>query len=56
MNCSHCQAAVEDAISSVSGVEKVVVNLTTGIARVEGTHDSDDVVSAVRKAGFDVEI
>lgn len=56
MNCSHCQAAVEEAISSVSGVEKVVVNLTTGIARVEGTHDSDDVVSAVRKAGFDVEI
>mgnify|MGYP000442598884 CR=1 FL=1 len=56
MNCSHCQAAVEDAISSVSGVEKVVVNLTTGIAKVEGTHDSDDVVSAVRKAGFDVEI
>lgn len=56
MNCSHCQAAVEETISSVSGVEKVVVNLTTGIARVEGTHDSDDVVSAVRKAGFDVEI
>lgn len=56
MNCSHCQAAVEEAISSVSGVEKVVVNLTTGIARVEGTHDSGDVVSAVRKAGFDVEL
>lgn len=56
MNCSHCQAAVEDAISSVSGVERVAVNLSTGIARVEGTHDSDDVVSAVRKAGFDVEI
>ena len=56
MNCSHCQAAVEEAISSVSGVEKVVVNLATGIARVEGTHDSGDVVSAVRKAGFDVEL
>lgn len=56
MNCSHCQAAVEEAISSVSGVEKVVVNLSTGIASVEGAHDAADVVAAVRKAGFDVEL
>lgn len=56
MNCSHCQAAVEAAIASVSGVEKVVVNLSTGIASVKGTHDAADVVAAVRKAGFDVEL
>lgn len=55
MNCPHCQAAVEASIASVSGVEKVVVNLSTGIAKVEGTHNTADVVTAVRNAGFDVE-
>lgn len=54
MNCSHCQATVTKSISSVKGVKQVDVNLSTGIATVEGEHNSVDVVSAIKNAGFDV--
>ena len=55
MNCPHCQAAVTKSISCVEGVSQVDVNLSTGIAVVEGEHDPDALVEAVRSAGFDVE-
>lgn len=54
MNCPHCQAAVTKSISSVAGVTQVDVNLSTGVAVVEGHHNSDDLRAAVRSAGFDV--
>jgi len=54
MNCPHCQATVTKSISAVPGVENVDVNLSTGRAVVEGAHNADDVVAAVRNAGFDV--
>ena len=55
MNCSHCQATVAQSISMVKGVKQVDVNLSTGIATVEGVHNAEDVISAVRNAGFDIE-
>lgn len=55
MNCPHCQASVNKAISSVEGVTQVDVNLSTGKAAVEGTHNPEDVKAAVKAAGFDVE-
>ena len=54
MNCSHCQAAVVKSISAVNGVKQVDVKLSTGEATVEGEHNSEDVITAVRNAGFDV--
>lgn len=54
MNCPHCQAAVTRSIKSVDGVKEVEVNLSTGKAVVEGEHDSEALVEAVRSAGFDV--
>lgn len=55
MNCPHCQATVTRSISGVEGVTNVDVNLSTGRALVEGEHDPEAVVAAVRAAGFDVE-
>ncbi len=55
MNCSHCQATVAKAIGSVAGVEEVDVDLKSGIATVGGEHNADELKSAVRGAGFDVE-
>lgn len=55
MNCPHCQAAVTKSISGVAGVEEVSVNLQSGIATVNGTHDASALIRAVRSAGFDVE-
>ena len=54
MNCSHCQATVTKSISSVKGVKQVSVNLSTGIAFVEGNHNAEDVISAVKNSGFDI--
>ena len=54
MNCPHCQATVTKTISNVDGVDQVNVNLSTGIATVEGNPKDEDVVAAVRAAGFDV--
>lgn len=53
MNCPHCQATVTKAISGVEGVTQVEVNLSTGKAVVEGTHDPAAVCAAVTAAGFD---
>lgn len=55
MNCPHCQAAVAKSISGVNGVTQVDVNLSTGHAIVDGEHISDEVIAAVRGAGFDAE-
>lgn len=56
MNCPHCQASVAKAIGAVAGVTEVDVNLSTGKATVEGEHSFDDIVAAVRNAGFDVKL
>ncbi|MDE7407864.1 MAG: SO_0444 family Cu/Zn efflux transporter [Muribaculaceae bacterium] len=53
MNCPHCQASVTKSISAVKGVTQVDVNLSTGIATVEGNQNDNDVIEAVRNAGFD---
>ena len=55
MNCPHCQGAVARAIGGVEGVTGVDVSLSTGVARVQGRHDAEAVVRAVRAAGFDVD-
>lgn len=55
MNCPHCQAAVTKSIAGVLGVEEVSVNLQSGIATVNGSHNAADLIAAVRSAGFDVD-
>ncbi len=55
MTCGHCTAAVEKALSSVPGVEKVVdVSLETGIATIEGAVAAESLSTAVKDAGYQV--
>ena len=54
MNCAHCRASVEKAISEVENVESVNVNLATGTAFVTGDATQMAVEDAVRRAGFDI--
>lgn len=53
MNCAGCAAKVEKALSNVAGVASVRVMLQAGRATVEGDAKADDLVEAVRKAGYD---
>lgn len=54
MNCAHCRASVEKAISGLAEVESVNVNLASGIATVTGEATPLSVEEAVRAAGFDI--
>lgn len=54
MNCPHCRASVDRSIAAVEGVTTVDVNLSDGIATVEGEHNPDDVIKAVQAAGFEI--
>jgi len=54
MSCSHCSAAVAEAIKSVPGVSGVEVKLDEKKAYIKGDASlKDAVVKAVKDAGFD---
>ncbi len=52
MSCAACSARVEKAVSSLEGVKVCTVNLLTNSMNVEGTADSQAIISAVEKAGY----
>jgi copper chaperone CopZ len=52
MSCNHCKANVERAIRGVEGVEDVDVELSTGIATVTGSHDSDKLIRRIDEFGY----
>ena len=53
MTCNHCAMHVTKALDGVAGVVRVVeVNLDRGEALVEGSADADELVAAVKKAGY----
>ena len=53
MTCGSCVARVEKAIRALPGVAEVSVNLATERASVQGAAAPEDVIAAVRKAGYE---
>ncbi|MBO4675302.1 MAG: cation transporter, partial [Elusimicrobiaceae bacterium] len=53
MNCNNCKNNVTRAISNLKSVNKVTVNLSKGIATVEGEPTDDEIKSAVEAIGFE---
>ncbi len=57
MTCEHCERAVTNALSDVSGVEKVVdVSRERNEAVVEGAAETEALLAAVREEGYEVEV
>lgn len=56
MNCSHCKASVEKALSGIQGIDSVEVDLSSGLAKVSGDVEGDKIMEAVRLAGFEIAI
>ncbi|MDO5713839.1 MAG: heavy metal translocating P-type ATPase [Tissierellia bacterium] len=59
MTCSACSAAVEKAVSKVSGVDSVSVNLLTGTMQVDNSEDTiniHEIIDAVEQAGYGAEV
>ena len=52
MSCAACSARVEKAVSKVKGVTSCSVSLLTNSMGVEGTAADDDIIRAVKEAGY----
>ncbi|MCD7723035.1 MAG: heavy metal translocating P-type ATPase [Clostridiales bacterium] len=52
MSCAACSAAVERAVSSVAGVTGVNVSLLTNSMTVDGSAADNEIISAVKSAGY----
>ena len=52
MSCAACQAHVEKAVCGVEGVTSCEVSLLTNSMNVEGTASPDDIIVAVKNAGY----
>lgn len=52
MHCASCVGRVERALNAVPGVTEAAVNLATEQARVTGTMDSEQIIAAVKTAGY----
>jgi hypothetical protein len=52
MSCNHCKTNVTKVISNLKSVKEVTVNLSEGVAYVEGTPTDEEVKSAVEAIGF----
>jgi copper chaperone len=53
MTCSHCQAAVEEAIRQTPGVVDARVDLAAGQAVVTGSFDPQRIIDAIEQAGYE---
>ncbi|WP_305813442.1 cation transporter [Photobacterium leiognathi] len=56
MTCASCVASVEKAIKQVAGVENVNVNLAERTALVAGSPNIEQVIQAVKDAGYGAEV
>jgi copper chaperone CopZ len=56
MTCSGCAATVTRLLSRVPGVAKAEVDFTTGRAVVTGRAHPENLIAAVRGAGYGAEL
>lgn len=52
MSCAACSARVEKAVSKVEGVTACSVSLLTNSMGVEGSASEDEIINAVKEAGY----
>ena len=55
MSCAACSARVEKAVSAVVGVNSCSVNLLTNSMIVEGSASEEQIIAAVKQAGYSAE-
>ncbi len=53
MSCAHCKATVEKNLSRLPGVTAVTVDLSRGVACVEGEHDEKAAIEMISSLGFE---
>jgi copper chaperone len=55
VSCQHCVKAITNEVSTLKGVQQVVVNLSNKSVRVEhdGSVSVNSLMDAIKEAGFD---
>jgi copper chaperone CopZ len=53
MSCEHCVNAVDKAVRAVPGVTDAVVDLAGGSVKVTGAFERQQVVQAIKAAGYE---
>jgi copper chaperone len=53
MTCEHCEQSVEEALEGLAGVSGATADREAERATIEGTAESEALVSAVEDAGYD---
>ncbi len=56
MSCAACVARVEKSVKALSGVDECEVNLLLGSMTVLSDASDEDIISAVRSAGYDASL
>ena len=54
MHCNHCVNNVQEVLSSVQGIVRTDVDLSTGKVIIEGKYSEEDVIQAVKSLGFEI--
>ncbi|MDC7125056.1 MAG: permease [Spirochaetales bacterium] len=54
MQCKHCSASVEKALTNIKGIDKIEISLEGKYAEVDGDFDLNEAVSAIENAGYTV--
>ena len=52
MSCAACAARIEKAVSKIQGVKSCSVSLLTNSLAVEGAASSQEIIEAVKNAGY----
>jgi copper chaperone len=56
MTCGHCVAHTRKALEAVSGVSEAEVSLEPGEAVVRGSARAEELIAAVREAGYEARV
>jgi copper chaperone CopZ len=54
MHCGSCVNRIETAVGNMNGVESIQVDLSRGIASVNGDASADELTSVIQALGFEV--
>jgi len=54
MTCPHCQMRVSTAIAKIEGVEIEKIDLTSAEVMLEDDAKKDEIIAAVKTAGYNV--
>ncbi len=53
MSCEHCEQTVVEALEGVDGVSSASADHEAGVAEIDGSADTAELVAAVEDAGYD---